>query len=157
MTSMVTLMIALSVLTMEASSEPSVQCLASERSTHHGNPYLLTHINVLAQVIECTTTKEIWDNLHDRFTACSSASVKGAEGVIDFYNRTKALAQKLVAGGHCLSDLEFNTYLLGGLDSSFDPVVAALTIQAELLPSPQLLSHLLVHEAWLNQQAQSLQ
>lgn len=94
----------------------------------------------MAQVLDCSSSFEVWQNLLELFSARSNAQIvhtrlqlaslkKGSEFVTDFYNKAKAFSQMLAAAGQPISDTEFLTYLLAGLGQEYDSVVTSLTTQ----------------------------
>lgn len=58
--------------------------------------------------------------------------------------------------GKTLSSFEFITYLLAGLGSDNESVVTSITTRADPLTTPQVYSHLLIHEARLTHQNHNL-
>lgn len=122
---------------------------------------------VLVQIMDCTTSAAIWNNLHELFSARSSAQMvhtrlqlaslkKGAETITEFFNRAKGLVTTLAAAGHHIPESEFFVYLLAGLGAEYDSLVTSISLQTNL-PSPtQILSHLLVHESRISHQSNPL-
>lgn len=103
--------------------------------------------SILAQVIDCNTSTQIWSNLYDLFSARSSAHIvhtriqlaslkKGSETVSEFFNRGKSLSTMLAAADQGIFDTEFATYLLAELTSDYDSIVTSLSTQP-ILPTPK--------------------
>lgn len=78
--------------------------------------------NVLAQVLECTTSSVCWSTIQTLFLAKSNAHVihtkyqlatlrKGCESISKYFNRAKTLVSSLGAAGQTISDIEFIVYL----------------------------------------------
>ncbi|KAF5460471.1 hypothetical protein F2P56_020335 [Juglans regia] len=126
----------------------------------------LSH-TVLAQVIECTTSLEVWTTLQNLHSAQSSAHFiqnqyqlatlkKGSESISEYYHKAQSLAASIGAAGHPLSTSQFSIYLLAGLGSDYEPIVTSITTRPEPLSSHQIYSYLLNYESRLAHQAQSL-
>ncbi|KAF5482597.1 hypothetical protein F2P56_003155 [Juglans regia] len=123
--------------------------------------------SVLSQVLDCTTSHEVWTTLHNLFSAKSNAHVfhtqyqlatlrKGSESITDYYNKAKSLFSSLGAAGHPITDQEFSVYLLAGLGTEYESLVTALTTRPDPLSPHQIYSFLLNHESRLAHQTQSL-
>lgn len=78
----------------------------------------------IAQLIDCTSSQQIWTLLQDLYASQSGAQVvnlrlqlaspkKDGETATEFYNRAKGQVSALAAGGQPLSDSGFVIYLLG--------------------------------------------
>ncbi|KAA8546539.1 hypothetical protein F0562_002722 [Nyssa sinensis] len=122
---------------------------------------------MLAQVLDCNTSHEIWNTLSSLFSACSFAHFmqtqfqlatlkKGSETISEYFHKATALSSTLSAACHPLSPSEFNVYLLAGLGSDYESIVTSITTRLELLSSAQFFSYLLNHESWLAHQTHSL-
>ncbi|KAF5475573.1 hypothetical protein F2P56_007367 [Juglans regia] len=122
---------------------------------------------VLAQVLECSTSREVWTLLHSLFAAQSSAHImqtqyqlatlkKGSESISSYFNKARTLAASMGAAGQPLSDSEFTVYLLAGLGTDFDSLVTSLTTRADPLSPHQIYSYLLNHESRLAHQTTTL-
>ncbi|KAF5466071.1 hypothetical protein F2P56_016028 [Juglans regia] len=123
--------------------------------------------SVLAQVLDCSTSCEVWTTLQNLFAAKSSAHLihtkyqlatlkKGAESITDYYNKARSLASTLSAAGRPLDDSELAIYLLAGLGTDYESLVTSLTTRPDALSPHQLFSYLLNHESRLSHQTQSL-
>lgn len=113
---------------------------------------------VLAQVIDCSSSAQIWSLLQDTYASQSGAQVvnlrlqltslkKGGETTTEFFNRAKGLVTALAAAGQPISDSEFVIYLLAGLGSEYDSLVTSLSTQPNLPKSQQVLPYLFNFES----------
>lgn len=112
--------------------------------------------NVLAQVLECTTSREVWNTLSSLFSAQSSAHImqtqfqlatlkKGSETISEYFHKATALSSSLSVAGRPLSPSEFIIYLLAGLGSEYESIVTSITTRPDTLSSAQVFSYLLNH------------
>lgn len=122
---------------------------------------------VLAQVLDCSTSRAVWSLLESLFAAQSSAHImqiqyqlatlkKGFESITDYFHNAKALAASMGAAGQSLSDSEFSVFLLIGLGTDYDSLVTSLTTRANTLSPHQIYSFLLNHESRLAHQTHTL-
>ncbi|KAA8531836.1 hypothetical protein F0562_006447 [Nyssa sinensis] len=122
---------------------------------------------VLAQLLDCSTSQDVWTTLQGLFSAKTQAHImhtqyslatlkKGSETITEYFHKAKVLSASLNAAGHPLSPHEFNIYLLAGLGSDYDSIVTSITTRPEPLTSAQIYNYLLNHESRLNHQTQSL-
>lgn len=65
----------------------------------------------------------------------------------DYYGRVKALGDQLAAIGSALSDDEMTTYLLTGLDQSYESFTTSVNLQGGNMSLDELYSHMLDYEA----------
>ena len=118
---------------------------------------------MIGQVIGLTTFHAVWLALESLFASKTQARLgqllfqlatlkKGGDSIIDYFRKTKLLADTMAVVGQPLSALEFNSYLLAGLGTEFDSLVTSVTTQFDPPTSEELFSHLLTHEARLNHQ-----
>ncbi|KAF5442908.1 hypothetical protein F2P56_035516 [Juglans regia] len=123
--------------------------------------------SVLTQVLDCTTSQQVWSTLQNLYSAQSSAHLmntqfqlatlkKGAESITEYYNKAKNLSSQLDAAGHSLLDSEFTIFLLAGLGTDYESLVTSLTTRPDPLTPHQLYSYLLNHESRLSHQTNSL-
>ncbi|KAJ9545242.1 hypothetical protein OSB04_024949 [Centaurea solstitialis] len=123
--------------------------------------------SIVGQILHYRSSSAVWYALETLFTAKSQARViqihtqvttlkKGGDSILEYYNKTKHLADSLIAAGKSITDLEFTTYFLAGLGPDFDPIVASLTTRSDSLPPTEILSHLLTFEARLLQHTPSI-
>ncbi|XP_010252418.1 PREDICTED: uncharacterized protein LOC104593993 [Nelumbo nucifera] len=89
---------------------------------------------VLAQVVGCKTSREVWDQLHVLFSSTSKTRIhdlklelaylkKGTLTVTDYAHKIKNLSHALAASGHFLTDVDQIHYLLGALKASLFTIV----------------------------------
>ncbi len=71
---------------------------------------------------------------------------KAGSSVADYYQKFKSLSDNLSAAGQPLNDFEQHSFLLAGLGTDFDSIVASLSTKSELMTIEDLYSHLLIHE-----------
>ena len=112
---------------------------------------------ILSQVINCTTSQEVWSGLERMFSSTSTARTmhlrsqlssitKGNSSVTEYFQRVKTLADTLAAIGQPLPAYEIASSLLNGLDSSYDPLVASISTHVDPLTLEDIYSHLLSFE-----------
>lgn len=93
---------------------------------------------LLGQVVSCTTSSALWTNLQQSFSATSRArltelwralqtTVKGRSTCTEYLNKMRAIADELSFIGSPVSDEDLVIYVLTGLGSEFNAVVAAAT------------------------------
>ncbi|KAF5459789.1 hypothetical protein F2P56_019707 [Juglans regia] len=123
--------------------------------------------NVLAQVLNCTSSRDVWVTLETLFLAQSSAHImqtqfqiatmkKGSDSIKEYFHKATSLASALGAARQPLSSSEFIIYLLAGLGSDYESIVMSITTRPEPLTTPQVFSYLLNHEAHLQHQNNTL-
>ncbi|KAF5464007.1 hypothetical protein F2P56_014123 [Juglans regia] len=115
---------------------------------------------ILAQIVDCPTSHEIWSTLNNLYSAQSTAHLmqtryqlatlkKGSDSVSTYFHKAKSLASSLSSAGHPLSSHEFIIYVLTGLSPDYESVVSSITTRPEPLSSSQVYSYLLNHESRL--------
>lgn len=77
--------------------------------------------------------------------AVTTAS-KGASTISDYFLKMKGLADNMVSTGKKLEDEELVSYILSGLDLSWDPVVIAISTRAGLISVSECLAQLIALE-----------
>ncbi|KAA8525548.1 hypothetical protein F0562_007399 [Nyssa sinensis] len=124
--------------------------------------------SILAKVIGVTTSREVWCALEKMYSSHSRARLsttrrqlstvtKGGMSISDYFQTVKSLADILVAIGHPLLDTEIVSYLLGGLDSSYDPIVTSIQTREDPIELEDIFGHLLTFELRLQQHTQVLE
>ena len=96
--------------------------------------YLLNslHKDMLAQVVEVTTSAELWSALQRMFSARSLTRVtnlriqlanlkKGNMPTSDYFAKMKAIKDELAAAGKAVSDEELISYIVNGLGYDYNP------------------------------------
>lgn len=92
---------------------------------------------MIAQVVECTTTRVVWISLESTYASISQARLiqtqlqlaslkKGADSISVYFRRAKTLADTMVATGRALTTVEFVPYLLSGLGPVYDTLVSSV-------------------------------
>ncbi|KAF5480844.1 hypothetical protein F2P56_001555 [Juglans regia] len=122
---------------------------------------------VLSHILDCTTSRQIWQTLHGLCLAQSTAHLmhtkfqlatlkKGFDSISMYFHKAKALSASLNAAGHPLPESKFIINLLTGLGTDFELVVSSITTRPGPLSTSQVYSFLVNHESRLNHQTQSL-
>ena len=113
--------------------------------------------NILAYVVQCTTSREVWLTLEQMFTAHSQARVmnihyqlstlkKEDSSIADYFHKFTGLIATLAAINKPLTDEEQISFLLAGLGSEFESFVTTIQMRTDLLSIKALYGHLLSHE-----------
>nr|XP_020169364.1 uncharacterized protein LOC109754886 [Aegilops tauschii subsp. strangulata] len=88
-------------------------------------------------VLFATTSQDAWDVLDGSFASQSTARSMAIRGELQdlkkrdlsalvYFNKIKSLADTLTSIGKPLSDEEFTSYVLNGLDSDYDSLIKAV-------------------------------
>uniref|UniRef100_A0A2N9G8U7 Reverse transcriptase Ty1/copia-type domain-containing protein n=1 Tax=Fagus sylvatica TaxID=28930 RepID=A0A2N9G8U7_FAGSY len=123
--------------------------------------------NILAHIVKCGTSREVWLTLERMFTSQSRARTmqihyqlatlkKGDSSVADYFHKFTGLADTLAAIDHPLHDFELVSFLLAGLGPDFDSFVTSVKIRADPISLEDLYGHLLSHELQLAQNQPSV-
>ena len=113
--------------------------------------------SLIAQVVGYFTSREVCMALERLFASHSQARImqmhfqlatlkKAGSSIGDYYQKFKSLSDNLAAAGQPLNDYESTSFLLSGLGTDFDSVVASLSTHSETMSIEDLYSHLLIHE-----------
>ena len=113
---------------------------------------------VLHDVVEATSSKEVWDSLQKKFASSTKARTvqirvelattkKRDLSAADFFRKITGLATELAAAGAPLRDEEVLAYLFAGLPAAYDPFVTAMTTKSEALSLDDVFAHLVTFEA----------
>uniref|UniRef100_A0A2N9H011 Reverse transcriptase Ty1/copia-type domain-containing protein n=1 Tax=Fagus sylvatica TaxID=28930 RepID=A0A2N9H011_FAGSY len=100
--------------------------------------------NVLAYVVQCTTSREVWLTLERMFTAHSWARVmnihyqlstlkKGDSSIANYFHKFIGLIATLAAINKPLTEEEQISFLLAGLGSEFESFVTTVQMRTDLL------------------------
>uniref|UniRef100_A0A2N9GPB1 Uncharacterized protein n=1 Tax=Fagus sylvatica TaxID=28930 RepID=A0A2N9GPB1_FAGSY len=92
---------------------------------------------ILAHVVKCSTSRDVWLALERMFTSHSRARImqihyqlatlrKGDSPIADYFHRFTNLADTLAAVDHPLNDIELISFLLAGLGSDYDSFVTSV-------------------------------
>jgi hypothetical protein len=76
---------------------------------------------------------------------------KGNSSIANYYQKYQALTDTLSSIGQSLTNIQMQSFLLGGLGSEYDPFVTSVTTQIERLWIEEIYGHLLSHEMCLEQ------
>ncbi|KAJ0104612.1 hypothetical protein Patl1_19648 [Pistacia atlantica] len=113
-------------------------------------------------MVGLSTSREVWTALERMFSSHSSARViqtwqflvltkKGNLSISYYYQKMKSFSDTLVAIRQSLQAHEFTTYLLGGLDSSYDAIITSISTQIDKMSSKEMFNHLLAFELRIEQ------
>ena len=91
--------------------------------------------NVLAYVIQCTTSREVWLTLERMFTAHYQLFTlkKGDLSIADYFHKFTGLIATLAAINKPLTDKEQISFLLASLGSEFESFVTTVQMRTDLL------------------------
>ena len=117
---------------------------------------------VLAQVIGCSTSSEVWITLEKLFASQSKTRIlqlhiqlqsikKNSLTMGEYFAKIKRVADNLAAAGQPISNDDKIMYLLAGLGSNYDPVVASVTSKPDSFSLQEIQAILLNQEARLEQ------
>ena len=114
---------------------------------------------VAGLVVFAKTSHEAWTILERSFAAQSQARVSGLRRQLgecqkldstatEFYNKVKSLADTLASIGQPLTDSEFNSFIVNGLDEEYDALVEIINERGNSTPMPahEVFSRLLLTE-----------
>jgi hypothetical protein len=113
--------------------------------------------NILAYVVKCTTSRDVWLTLERMFTAHSRARTmtiryqlstlkKGDSFIADYFHKFTGLVDTLAAINQPLTEEEQISFLLAGLGSEYESFITTVHLRTELLSVETLYGHLLSHE-----------
>ncbi|KAJ3691742.1 hypothetical protein LUZ61_020906 [Rhynchospora tenuis] len=122
--------------------------------------------SVMAQVVSCSTTKELWHTLQQYFASTSRARLtdlrrqiqtahKGDASCSTYLQQLKTVADELAFIGAPVSEDELVSYTINGLGIDYNSIVAAVNTASRSAPFSfsDLRGLLLGHEALLKSQA----
>ncbi|KAK1645128.1 hypothetical protein QYE76_062933 [Lolium multiflorum] len=119
---------------------------------------------IASQLLGCSTAAAVWTSIHAMFSAQSRASVRHLRRQIqalrmtasEYMHKVKAMADAMTAVGSPLRDDEIIDYMLTGLGSPFNPIVASLNVITTPVTTASFYSMVLNFEALqLSQQAEN--
>lgn len=113
--------------------------------------------DVLAQVIHCESSSEVWsvlENLYSQQTVAKSFQLKqqlrsikkNDLSVNEYILKLKSIGHALPTIGEPLNDTELLMAILHGLDSDFETVVSLVTYQMDDIDIDKVQYLLLMHE-----------
>lgn len=121
--------------------------------------YLLSSVSrdVQIQVAGATTAAELWTAISEMTASQSRGRVintrmalataqKGSSTIADFFSKVKSLADDMAAAGKRLDDEEVASYILTGLDNTYDPVVSLMSSHTERITLGELYTQLVSWE-----------
>jgi len=124
--------------------------------------YLLNslHKDVLVQVVEVTTSAELWSALQRMFSARSLAQVtnlrvqlanlkKGNMSTPDYFAKMKAIKDELAAAGKGVCDEELVSYIVNGLGYDYNPFVSSVLGRSEPTSLSDLFAQLMAYDTRL--------
>ena len=107
--------------------------------------------SILAQVVNYSTSKAVWDALEDTFSSRSRARTlqlrtqlatasKGHQTATEYFNLIKRLTDELAVAGHPLDHDDIITYLLAGLSHEYDSLVTSITARTDAISLEEIFS-----------------
>jgi hypothetical protein len=113
--------------------------------------------NILAYVVKCTTSREVWLTLERMFTAHSRARTmnihyqlstlqKGDSSIADYFHKFTGLVDTLAAIDQPLKQEEQLSFHLAGLGSEYESFVTTVQMRTDLISVESLYRHLPSHE-----------
>ncbi|KAJ1685430.1 hypothetical protein LUZ63_016820 [Rhynchospora breviuscula] len=116
--------------------------------------------SVLAQVVSCSTTFDLWRHLTQSFSASSRArltelktrlqtATKGGSSCSEFLQQIRATADELTFVGSPVTDQDLVLTVLRGLGTEYNAFVVAVNTRAEPISFVEVQSLLLSHESLL--------
>src|SRR5215216_3405740 len=98
--------------------------------------------DIIGQLTQLHTSRAVWDALHAMFSSESRARVMQIRYMLSnqkkkdlsaaaYYNKMKGYADAMAFVGKPLSDEEVLGYMLAGLGSEYEPLVASITARDE--------------------------
>jgi gag-polypeptide of LTR copia-type len=146
-------------ISCESGSSPNPDYLAWMRQDQLLLAWLLSfsHEAVVSQVVHCTTSAELWKELHLWYSTQSLARAmdlkmqihslqKGHLSMQSYLDQKRSLADKLRLIGSPVSDADLRVFILNGLSIDYDPLVVYLTSRSEAVSFNELTGLLLTHE-----------
>uniref|UniRef100_A0A2N9GIG9 Retrotransposon gag domain-containing protein n=1 Tax=Fagus sylvatica TaxID=28930 RepID=A0A2N9GIG9_FAGSY len=117
---------------------------------------------ILAHVVKCTTSRDVWICLERMFTSQSRARSmqlhhqlstlkKGDSSMADFYHKFTSLADTLATIDQPLKDFDLVSFFLAGLGSDYDALVTAIQQRRGDVTLDELYGDFLSHELRLAQ------
>uniref|UniRef100_A0A2N9GFK8 Retrotransposon gag domain-containing protein n=1 Tax=Fagus sylvatica TaxID=28930 RepID=A0A2N9GFK8_FAGSY len=134
------------------------QTSESRESYAKSSNYLVHHYNDP----HLSTAHDVWLTLERMFSSQSKARImqiryqlstlkKGSLSVTEYFQKLKQLVDTLATVHRPLDDFEVNSYLLAGLSSDYESMIASIQMLAAPMSLDELYGHLLTHEQRLTQ------
>ncbi|XBI67178.1 hypothetical protein VPH35_046581 [Triticum aestivum] len=122
--------------------------------------------DILGQMTQLTTSAAVWTALHDMFASQNRARImqlryqlsnlkKKDLSASDYYRKMKGFADAMASIGKPLTDDEVLGYMLAGLGSEFEPLIASITARDDPVSLSSFYAYLLSAELRLEQQNSS--
>ncbi|KAJ3705686.1 hypothetical protein LUZ61_009391 [Rhynchospora tenuis] len=113
---------------------------------------------ILAQVVNCNTTAQLWQYLQQLYNSQSLAKVleyklqlqtirKGADTCAQYLQKIQNIADRLRSIGAAVSDQDLILHTLQGLGTEFESFVTAASMRQDQMSMEELHSHLLAQES----------
>jgi hypothetical protein len=117
---------------------------------------------ILAYVVKCSTSRDVWVTLERMFTAHSRARSmnihyqlatlkKGNSSFADYFHKFTHLTDTLAAVEQPLPHHEALSFLLAGLGSDYNSLITFVKTQVQPMTLEDLYGHMLSHELRLTQ------
>jgi hypothetical protein len=108
---------------------------------------------MISHVTRCTISMEAWTILKNLFFAQSKALSmqvhfqlntfkKGNSSIADYYQKFQAFTDTLSSIGQPLTYVQMQSFLLGGLESEYDPFLTSVATWIKPLSVEEIYSHL---------------
>jgi hypothetical protein len=108
---------------------------------------------MISHVTRCTIFMEAWTILKNLFSARSKTLLmkvhfqlntfkKGNSSIADYYLKLQALTDTLSSIGQPLTYVQMQSFLLGGLESEYDPFLTSVTTWIKPLSVEEIYGHL---------------
>jgi hypothetical protein len=118
--------------------------------------------SLMTHIVGLSTAHDVWLTLERMFSSQSKARImqiryqlstlkKGSLSVTEYFQKLKQLVDTLAAVHRPLNDFEVNSYLLAGLSSDYESMIASIQMLAAPMSLDELYGHLLTHEQRLTQ------
>uniref|UniRef100_A0A2N9H025 Retrotransposon gag domain-containing protein n=1 Tax=Fagus sylvatica TaxID=28930 RepID=A0A2N9H025_FAGSY len=131
--------------------------MANSRSNLECSNFLSLSETVLAHVVNCRTSRDVWLCLEKMFTSQSRARQmqlhhqistlkKGDSFIADYFHKFTTLVDTLAAIEHPLSDYQLVSFFMSGLGSEYDPMVASIQTHSRPYNLDDLYGLFLSHE-----------
>ncbi|GER45603.1 hypothetical protein STAS_22554 [Striga asiatica] len=113
---------------------------------------------IIAQVVDCTTTADLWNDFRSTYSQRASASrvldlrlqlqtlKKGSSSCQEFMKKMKSIADQLPSIGVPVSEQDLVLHVLTGLGAEYESFVTAITTRSDLVTWPDLQGLLLTQE-----------
>jgi hypothetical protein len=122
---------------------------------------------IIAHVVKCTTTWELWVTLEKMFTSHSCTRTmqihyqlatlkRGNLSIANYFHKFTSLVDTLATTEQPLNDFDLISFILASLGSEYNAFVTSVTTRLDPVSLEELYGHILAHENKLEQQNLSL-